>query len=298
MDLHYDLPMILMPEHMIANGEVWDAFKEIQAKLAQQESLIEEKFLEQQNAIQTAHTQMMQGLELQNQQMENQHLFNKVSAGLFCAVLLVAIIQMIITIVQNNKIRKMQKKIDQMEEENSQYASCQKEQEKKLEGIWNTIYTVGEQIRTIQGGMSRQQMVISVPAAIPKPVKQPLKTALSQQMVRIAAEQREGWGARVEQYLMNEYSLRIGYYQRHDPNGRVCEGVAEQVNDEHAPFFGVVTDGHLFLLPNKAYLPLLSCAGEFFKNYQNTGNGFSSISCAILNQEGNFWRIAELGSIN
>lgn len=122
--------MILMPEHMIANGEVWDAFKEIQAKLAQQESLIEEKFLEQQNAIQTAHTQMMQGLELQNQQMENQHLFNKVSAGLFCAVLLVAIIQMIITIVQNNKIRKMQKKIDQMEEENSQYASCQKEQEK------------------------------------------------------------------------------------------------------------------------------------------------------------------------
>lgn len=26
--------------------------------------------------------------------------------------------------------------------------------------------------------------------------------------------------------------------------------------------------------------------------------GFSSISCAILNQDGNFWRIAELGSIN
>ncbi|MBE5793256.1 MAG: hypothetical protein E7323_01050 [Clostridiales bacterium] len=310
-DLHYDVPMVLLPEQMIANGEVWDAFQEVQIKLAQQGSLIETEFLDQQNAIQTAHTQVMQGLELQNQQLEKQHLFNKVNVGLLGAVLLFAIIQVIITAIQNSKIRKMRETIDRLDEVNRWYASCQEQQEKAQNAIWNKLCAVGDQTVSTSRAIHEVKLMLQErpnpisektddpPPTIPQPPKPPLHTALSQMLIQVAASQSEGWGAKVEAYLANEYHLNIGYYRRRDPSGNLYRGVVELVDDDKAPFFGVATDGRLLLLPNKAYLNALAiCAGEFFNGYETASGGISSMNCAVLNKDGDFWRLVSPGSIN
>lgn len=320
-DLQPNVPYVMpdlqgfFPEQAEAIGaqEVWASIQKIQTSLRAQYSLIETNLTNQLKTIQANHSEVIRYLEQQNRLTGQQSLFLMIGVCLLAILLILAIIGLVMIGKQKKKMHVLQDAVNQLDKENRWLADCQNWQNSKLEAIWNKLFAVNESTivitKLIQEHKSNapekpsEESEIVPESTVSKPVPEYTKptpqAALPKMLMKAAANSSEGWGKQVQQALAQDYHLNINYYSRRDPSGSLYQGVVERADDDTAPFFGVTVDGCLHLLPNNAYLsPLAVCAGEFFTGYQTVGNGISTVTCAVLDQEGDCWRLKQLGSIN
>ena len=298
-------PFPKQPEEMSAD-EVWVATQKIQTSLSAQYSLIDTGFDDQETILQDNQTEITRQFEQQNLLLERQQMIQVVDVGLLFLALVFAIVSLISICKQKKKLRAMQEKVDQLEDLNRRLVECHNRQNSNIEAIWNKVFAVNETTLEIADRIRRGIVTPPTPPSPPtpppkppEPKKPPLQDMLPQTLIQVAMENHERWGEQVKQALTPDYHFDISYYCRPDPTGNLYQGIVKKVADDNAPFFGVILDGCLQLFPNKAALNnLTTCAEEFFVGYDTVRDGVQTVRCALLNQDGDLWRLVQLGSIN